>query len=186
MDDNKIIKLYWERNTSAINITERKYGGYCKSIAYNILKNNEDTEECVNDTYLKAWNSMPENWPHRLEVYLGTITRNLSFNKYRQKYSDKRGNGNLPLVLDELAECVSGNDSPEKSLEEKELILFINDFLASLPAKKRNLFVRRYWYADSISDIAKDYNMSAGSVTSNLKRIREKLKSYLLKRGIHI
>lgn len=186
MEDNKIIQLYWDRDTSAINITSQKYGRYCMSIAQNILKNKEDTEECVNDTYLKAWNSMPKNWPQRLGVYLGTITRNISFNRYKQKYADKRGNGEVALVLDELAECVSGNEWVEKELEVKELISSIDDFLNSLPEDKRNMFVRRYWYSDPIVDIAKDYNLSSGSVTMNLKRTREKLKDYLLKRGFNL
>ncbi len=186
MDDNKIIQLYWDRDADAINITNQKYGRYCTSIAKNILKNNEDTEECVNDTYLKAWNSMPKNWPQRLSVYLGTITRNISFNKYKQKYAGKRGCGEISLVLDELEEVVSGTEWVEKQVEEKELLCAINDFLSSLPDDKRNQFVRRYWYSDPIADISKDYNLSVGSITMSLKRTREKLKEYLLKRGFEL
>ncbi len=183
MDDNKIIQLYWDRDSNAINITTQKYGRYCMSIAQNILKNNEDTEECLNDTYLKAWNSMPQNWPQRLGVYLGTITRNISFNKYKKKYVDKRGCGEIALVLDELEELVSGTEWVEKQLEEKELICDINNFLSTLTEEKRNLFICRYWYSDPIAKISKEYNLSVGSITMTLKRTREKLKDYLLEKG---
>ena len=186
MEDNKIIQLYWNRDADAIEITKQKYGRYCMSIAQNILKNNEDTEECLNDTYLKAWKSMPQNWPKQLSVYLGTITRNLSFNKYKKKYADKRGGGEIELVLDELAECVSGKDWVEREIEEKELVTYINSFVNSLSREKRTIFVCRYWYSESVVQIAKENNMSVGSVTMLLKRTREKLKEYLLNKGVEL
>lgn len=186
MDDNKIIQLYWDRDADAINITSQKYGKYCTSIAKNILKNNEDAEECINDTYLKAWNSMPKNWPQRLGVYLGTITRNISFNKYRQKYAEKRGCGEISLVLNEIEEIVSGTEWVDKQAEEKELLWAINDFLCQLSTDKRNQFVRRYWYSKPIAEIAENYNSSVGSITMSLKRTREKLKKYLLERGFDL
>ena len=186
MEDNKIIQLYWNRDTDAIEITKQKYGRYCTAIAQNILNNNEDAEECLNDTYLKAWNSMPKIWPKQLSVYLGTITRNLSFNRYKKKYANKRGSGEIALVLDELAECVSGKELVERQIEEKELITYINSFINLLPREKRTIFVCRYWYSDSIAQIAQENNMSIGSVTMILKRTREKLKEYLINKGVEL
>lgn len=122
MEDREIVNLYWERNSNAIKETASKYGGYCKAIAKNILGNNEDAEECVNDTYLNTWNSIPPNRPNVLSTYLGKITRNLSFDRFRHRHADKRGGGEIELVLDELGECVSGADSVEQEVEKKELI----------------------------------------------------------------
>lgn len=107
MEDREIVNLYWERNSNAIKETASKYGGYCKAIAKNILGNNEDAEECVNDIYLNTWNSIPPNRPNVLSTYLGKITRNLSFDRFRHRHADKRGGGEIELVLDELGECVS-------------------------------------------------------------------------------
>lgn len=153
MDDNDIIQLYWDRNEQAIRITSDKYGHDCKAIARNILNNEEDAEECVNDTYLNAWNSMPTHWPKQLETFLGKITRNLSFNKYKHDHAEKRGSGEITLVLDELTDCVSDTDNVEQVLDHQELIKAISSFVRSLSENKRNLFVRRYWYADSVSAI---------------------------------
>lgn len=120
MEDREIVNLYWERNSNAIKETASKYGGYCKAIAKNILGNNEDAEECANDTYLNTWNSIPPNRPNVLSTYLGKITRNLSFDRFRHRHADKRGGGEIELVLDELGECVSGADSVEQEVEKKE------------------------------------------------------------------
>lgn len=132
MDDNDIIQLYWDRNEQAIRITSDKYGHYCKAIARNILNNEEDAEECVNDTYLNAWNSMPTHWPKQLETFLGKITRNLSFNKYKHDHAEKRGSGEITLVLDELTDCVSDTDNVEQVLDHQELIKAISSFVRSL------------------------------------------------------
>ncbi len=141
MDDNDIIRLYWDRNDQAISITSEKYGHYCKSIAKNILNNDEDAEECVNDTYLNAWNSMPAHWPEQLSTFLGKITRNLSFNKYRHNRAEKRGGGEIELVLDELTDCVSDTDDVEQIIDRQELEKVINTFVRNLPTEKRNIFV---------------------------------------------
>lgn len=186
MDDNRIIQLYWDRNEQAIRITSEKYGHYCKSIARNILNNDEDAEECVNDTYWKAWNAMPTQWPEQLATFLGKITRNLSFNRYKYNRAGKRGGGEITLVLDELADCVSDTDNVEQILDHQELIKAINVFIRSLSTEKRNLFVRRYWYADSVSEIAKDYGMLQGSVSKALERTRKQLKKYLSERGFEL
>ena len=186
MEDREIVNLYWERNSNAIKETASKYGGYCKAIAKNILGNNEDAEECVNDTYLNAWNSMPTHWPKQLETFLGKITRNLSFNKYKHDHAEKRGSGEITLVLDELTDCVSDTDNVEQVLDHQELIKAISSFVRSLSENKRNLFVRRYWYADSVSAIANDTGMLQGTVSKTLERTRKQLKAYLTERGFEI
>lgn len=186
MDDNSIIRLYWDRNDQAIKVTSEKYGQYCKVIAKNILGNEEDAEECVNDTYLNAWNSMPEHWPEYLAAFLGKITRNLSFNKYKHNHSKKRGGSEITLVLNELTDCVSDRDAVEQNIDRQELSAAINSFAKSLPARKRNIFVRRYWYADSISCISNDYELLPGTVSKTLERTRKQLKEYLTERGFDL
>ena len=186
MDDNGIIQLYWDRNDQAISVTSEKYGHYCKAIAKNILNNEEDAEECVNDTYLNAWNSMPTHWPEQLATFLGKITRNLSFNKYKHDHAEKRGGGEIILVLEELTDCVSDISNVEQMLDRQELVKAINSFVRSLSPKKRNIFVCRYWYADSVSKIAKDYGMLQGSVSKVLERTRKQLKVYLAERGFEL
>lgn len=176
MDDNGIIQLYWDRNDQAIKATSEKYGHYCKAIAKNILNNEEDAGECVNDTYLKAWNSVPAQWPEQLAAFLGKITRNLSFNKYKHNHAEKRGGGEIALVLDELADCVSDVDTVEQTMDRHELSKAVNAFVKGLPMEKRNIFVRRYWYADPVSDIAKDHGMLQGTVSKTLERTRKQLK----------
>ena len=186
MTDAEIVQLYWDRNESAVMETEKKYGHYCSAIAKNILGNKEDVEECVNDTYLKAWKSIPPHRPKVLSAYLGKITRNLAFNRYKFNHAEKRGGGELSEVLDELSDCVSGNKGVEQELENKELMKAINGFLASLPPEKRNIFVCRYWYSDSVSEIARQYGMRENTVSMTLKRLRNKLQKYLEERGFEL
>ena len=186
MDDHSIIQLYWDRDDQAIRITSEKYGPYCRSIAKNILNNEEDAEECVNDTYLNAWNAMPTHWPAQLSTFLGKITRNLSFNKYKHNHAEKRGGGEITLVLEELTDCVSGVDSVEQIIDRQELARAIDTFVKGLSTEKRDIFVRRYWYADSVSEIAKDYGMFQGSVSKMLERTRKQLKAYLTERGFDL
>jgi len=186
MDDAKIVQLYFDRNEQAIPATADKYGNYCKSIANNILGNHQDAEECVNDTYLNTWNTIPPHRPKMLSTFLGKIVRNLSFNRYKHNTAGKRGGGELPAVLDELAGCVSGNDDVEQAYEYKELVKDINDFLSTLPAHKRNIFVCRYWYTDSVADIAARYNMSYAAVSMELTRLRTKFHNYLIGRGYEL
>ena len=183
MEDAKIVQLYWDRDQSAIAQTAEKYGNYCTSIARNILGSREDAEECVNDTYMNAWNSIPPHHPHRLATFLGRITRNLSFNRYKRIHADKRGGGEVPAVLGELEECVSGENSVEQEVEYKELIKAIDAFLATLPSEQRKIFVCRYWYTDSVSTIAKRFGRRENTISMMLSRTRSKLQAYLVERG---
>lgn len=183
MDDREIVNLYWQRDSNAIAETASKYGNFCKSIAQNILDNHEDAEECVNDTYLKTWNAIPPRRPDILSAFLGKITRNLSFDRFRHKHAQKRGSGEIELVLDELGECVSGADSTVQEVEKKELIREINRFLDTLPKEKCHLFLCRYWYAFPLTKIAKQFDMTESHVSVTLHRIRNKMKDYLTERG---
>ena len=186
MDDAKIVQMYFDRDEQAIPATADKYGNYCTSIANNILGNHEDAEECVNDTYLNTWNAIPPHRPKMLSTFLGKIVRNLAFNRYKHNTADKRGGGEITSVLDELASCVSGNEDVGQAYEYKELVATINNFLRTLSAHKRNIFVCRYWYTDSISDIAARYNMTYAAVSMELNRLRTKLHNYLIERGYEI
>ena len=183
MEDSKIVQLYWSRDEKAIDATADKYGRYCASIARNILGNREDAEECVNDTYLHAWNAMPPHRPGILSTFLGKITRNLSFNRYRYNTADKRGGGETAVVLEELLDIVSDGENPEQAMEYRELVKAIDAFLAGLPARKRRIFVCRYWYFDSVSGIASQFQMTENNVAVTLNRIRAQLRDYLLEGG---
>ncbi|MBR5896570.1 MAG: sigma-70 family RNA polymerase sigma factor [Lachnospiraceae bacterium] len=183
MTDDDIVKLYWDREESAIAETSAKYGAYCSSIAINILHNRDDAEECVNDTWLHAWNAMPPQKPSILSAFLGKITRNLSFDLYKKLHREKRGGDGIDLVLDELAEIVSGGEDPADSYDAAELKKDINLFLDSLSDDKRNMFVLRYWYADSVSSIAKRFATSENTISVTLNRLRGNLKTYLTERG---
>lgn len=186
MNDAQIVRLFWDRNEQAISVTADKYGKYCTLIAENILGNKEDAEECVNDTYLNAWQSMPPNMPKVLSTFLGKIVRNLSINRYRRNTADKRGGGELPLVLDELSDIVSGRNDVEWEADYREIVNAIDTFLGSLSSEKRSIFIRRYWYTDSISAIADRYGMKNGAVSMILNRIRSNLRDYLLERGFEL
>ena len=186
MDDAKIVQLYWDRDEQAIPVTANKYGNYCTSIAINILGNREDAEECVNDTYMNAWNSMPPHRPNILSTFLGKIVRNLSIKRYKHNTADKRGGGQATVVLDEIAEFVSDTDSVEKEIDHRELVKAIDSFLDRLPSDKKSIFVCRYWYFDSISDIAIRFGMTENNVSVTLNRLRLKLHNYLLERGFEL
>lgn len=183
MEDQKIIDLYWQRSEQAIVETDTKYGGYCYSIAYNILTNREDSEESVSDTYMAAWQSMPPKRPGILPAFLGKITRHLSIDRWRRKTADKRGGSEVSLALEELEGCVSGMESVEDRLQRKELTVLINRFLDSLPETERNVFLCRYWYADSVQDVADTFGFSVAKVNSMLYRTRQKLRRALAKEG---
>ena len=183
MEDSKIVDLYWQRSEQAIHETKNKYENLLYSVAKNIIFTHEDAEECVNDTYLSAWNSIPPTRPTILSAFLGKITRNLAFNKYKHNHVMKRGSGEIAVVLDELAECVSGLEDVEQEIDRRELIAEINSFLDTLSPKKRNIFICRYWYSDSIPSIAKRYEMTESNVSVTLNRLRSKLKEYLSERG---
>ena len=180
-EDQKIIDLYWNRSENAITETAVKYGRYCTSIAYGILKSREDAQECVSDAYLMAWNAIPPRRPADLGTYLGKITRNLSIDRLRTRNRDKRGGGEVPLALEELEEVVVGSDSPENEAVRKELVARLNRFLSELTQQERYVFVRRYWYLDSLADIAKNTGFSGSKVASMLYRLRGRLKKQLIK-----
>ena len=184
MEDEKIIELYWKRSENAISETSAKYGGYCYSIANNILNSREDAEESVNDTYLAAWNTMPPQRPSVLAAFLGKLTRYISLDRWKKRARLKRGGGELPLCLEELADCVSGRESTEDAVLRKELLSGINCFLEKLPPMERKVFLCRYWYLDSVQEIAARFGFSQSKTTSMLHRIRGKLNKYLEKEGL--
>lgn len=184
MDDNRIIELYWDRSEDAITETATKYGGYCYTIAYNILSNNEDSEESVNDTWLAAWNTMPPRRPKLLAAFLGKMTRYISLDRWKNRTALKRGGGEVPLVLDELEECISGEDSVEKEYLRKEFAETLNRFLEKLSEVERKVFLCRYWYMDSIEDIADRFGFTESKVASMLHRTRGKLRKILEQEGL--
>ena len=187
LKDTEILDLYFARDEQAIAQTQSKYGTYCFSIAFHILHDQEDSDECVNDTWMRAWNSIPPNRPDHLNIFLGTITRNLSFDRYKKKKAMKRGSGDTFVQLDELEECIpDANSSTEAAVEAAELQTMINDFLKTLPEKECNVFLRRYWYSEEYADIAKRYGMNLNSVKTSLFRTRGKLKAFLEKQGITV
>ncbi len=183
MDDKGIIALYFSRQERALEETASKYGKYCFSISHNILGNREDAQECVNDTYLDAWNSIPPHRPNSLSLFLGKITRRISIDRWRRGNAQKRGGGELPLVLDELYECIPDTGDVEQIYERKRLSEVMNRFVKSLPTAEQKVFLCRYWYMDSVRDIGKRFHYSESKVKSMLYRTREKLKEELKKEG---
>lgn len=174
MDDSAIVELFWKRDEQAIAATT------------DILGNIEDAEECVNDAYLNTWNSIPPNKPKMLSTYLGKIVRNMSFNLYKKNRAKKRTNGSFTLILDELSEIITDSKNIEDEGNARFLLENINSFLKEIPAEKRQIFVCRYWYSDSVRDIAKRYGMTENNVSVTLKRIRKKLHDYLVERGVDL
>lgn len=186
MDDGRIVQMYFDRDERAISVTAEKYGRYCTAIAANILCSREDAEECVSDTYWNAWNAIPPHRPKILSAFLGKITRNLAFNRYKRETAAKRGGGELPAVLEELADMVSGQENVEAAFDRKELVAEINRFLSRLPAEKRGIFLCRYWYGESIAFVASSRGMTQAAVTMCLARLRSQLREYLVKRGYEL
>ena len=185
MQDEEIVNLYWARSENAIAETETKYGRYCHYIAYQILNNDEDAKEIVSDTYLKAWNTIPPQKPDKLKPYVGMISRQLALDAYEAAHAQKRG-GRVTLLLDELSECIPDNDSGDDIGESVALREALNEFVRSLPDMAQKVFVRRYWYASSVTEIAEAYSMKESSVTVLLMRTRRKLKDFLKKEGFDI
>ena len=183
MEDSQIIELYFMRKEEAIKETDSKYGSYCFSIAENILHNTEDSEECVSDTWLKAWNAMPPERPTVLRMFLAKITRNLSFNRFHARNAEKRGGGEIHLVLEELAECIANESDTESEYLAKELEQSIRSFVRKLPEREGNVFVRRYFFTEPVAVIAKRYHMTENNVMVILSRTRGKLKAHLSKEG---
>lgn len=181
MNDLQIVDLYWQRNTDAISFSVQKYGNYCLSVAKNILCNFQDAEECVNDTWVGAWNAMPDNRPNNLRIFLGTITRRIACSRIRSDYAQKRGKGQLPLILEELDACLPTSPGADWVVEAKELEEYINVFLHTLSKQECNIFLRRYWFAESISQISRRYDINPNTIKSSLYRSRRKLRAYLEK-----
>lgn len=183
MQDRQIVELYWAREEEAIKETQAKYGAYLSKIAYNILADFEDSKECVNDTYLAAWNSMPTHRPNVLSAYLGKITRQITIDVFRKKNSAKRYASTYALSLSELTDTFSSEDIPEQSCEKKQLETAINQFLRALPEDARNTFIGRYYFFDPLKQVAAYCGMSEAKAKSLLYRTRQKLKDYLTKEG---
>ena len=179
MDDSNIIALYWQRDEAAIAETKAKYGRYCFAIAQNILSDRADAEECEADTYLEAWNKIPPAKPNALSAFLGKITRALAIDRWRRNRAQKRGGGEAELSLEELAECVPDRSSVEEAIGAAELARVISAFLRELPEEECSLFLRRYWYFDSVDALCRRYGMGASKVKMRLLRTREKLRKHL-------
>ena len=184
MEDLYILELYRARDEQAIARTEEKYGRLCHTVAMNILGSREDTEECVNDTWLQAWNAIPPESPTRLGAYLCRITRNLAINRYRADRREKRGMGEVPLALEELAECVADSETP--LADAVTLRQALDSFLRELPETARAVFVQRYWYVRPIADIAAEWGMTESRVKMLLHRTRNRLREHLSKEGIQV
>jgi len=183
MSDEQIIELYQQRNETAISATNDTYGTYCYSIANRILRNIEDSWECVNDTWFRAWNSIPPQYPRCFRIFLAKITRNLALDRFKREHAHKRGSGEIQLALDELDECVAAKSDVEAEVFSEELKRCINSFLQGLPEQKRDVFLRRYFYVESAGAIAKRYGLKESNVLMILSRTRKELKNYLEKEG---
>ena len=183
MEDQQIIALYFARSQQAISASEQHYGPYCRTIAHNILHNREDSEECVNDTWLKAWDAMPPHRPARLAPFFGAITRNLALHRWEAKRAQRRGGGQTELALEELAECIPHGDNPDSLIDELTLKELLNRFLQKLTMEDRRIFLRRYWYLCPVKDIARMENATLSRVKMSLHRSRTKLRDLLEKEG---
>ncbi len=181
MEDHQIIELYLARNEDAVAQTERKYTKYCRAIAAHILQLPEDADEALNDTWLAAWNCIPPHIPDCLKTFLGRLTRNISLKRIRSENAKKRGAAAVRVVFEEVADWLRAGQDVEQQVSEQALADEINRFLASIPAIERNVFVRRYWYMQSITEIAEYHGFSESKVKSMLFRIRKKLYAQLKK-----
>ncbi len=184
MEDHKIVDLYWQRSENAIKETAGKYGKMLDGISYSLLSSREDAEECVNDTYLEAWNKMPEDRPAYLGAYLSRIVRCISIDRFRSAHRQKRGEA--ASLTDELADCIPSCMTPEEEYENGRIAKVINKFLFELDEEKRRIFVRRYYYSDSVFDIADRLRIGVPKVKTTLHRLRGELREYLEKEGIFV
>lgn len=182
MRDERIVELFWQRDEGAISASAEVYGAYCRSVAQNILNDSEDAEECVNDTWLRAWNAIPPQRPKRLRMFLAKITRNLALDRCKAREAGKRGGGETLLALEELGECV-GQPRVENTVFARELEAAVNRFVRGLPRRECNVFLRRYFFAEPVAEIGKKYGLSPNHVMVILSRTRKKLKAYLEKEG---
>lgn len=185
MEDSQIVELYWERKEEAIKETSLKYGRLCTNIAKNILSSYEDSEECVNDTYLVVWNAIPDERPNRFSAFISRITRNLALKKYEYLSAAKR-NPAAVSSLEELEDCVSGTDSVESEVEREHIESTIEQFLWRQKEEKRNIFIRRYWYFDSIESICRSTGFTQSKVKSILYELRQKLRKHLESEGVEV
>ena len=182
MEDSRIVALYWDRQESAIEESKQKYGSFCSRIAWNILSNHEDTEECVSDTWLRAWNNIPPTRPNSLRAFFGRIVRNLSLSRYREKHAQKRY-APMEQLLRELEDCIPAPENPEKTAETAELARIIDGWLGSLPRQDRILFLRRYWFGDSVNTLATECGTKPNTLAKKMLRLRLSLREVLEKEG---
>lgn len=185
MDDQEIIDLYLQRNEQAVKETESKYNSYCFRIANNILSISEDAEECVNDTWVSAWNKIPPIIPKSLKAFLSKLVRDISLSRYRENHAQKRYNG-MEVMLDELEECIPSEFDVHQNLEQQELSDHINDWLGSLTREDRVLFVKRYYYGDSVKSLAKLQGCTENQMAQRMLKLRNNLKSFLLMKGVSL
>ncbi|MCQ2430251.1 MAG: sigma-70 family RNA polymerase sigma factor [Clostridia bacterium] len=180
MQDNEIIALYFARDEAAIRETQRAYGALCLSLAMRILNDRSDSEECVNDTWLGVWNSIPPQRPQSLRAYVCKLTRRIAINRWQYNHAGKR-NADVTVPLEELAECM-----PDTSADDPALAALIKDFVVGLEPDDRKLFVGRYWHGYAVSAMAKAYGLTQNAVSLRLRRIRERLQTYLNERGYRV
>ncbi len=185
MDDAEIIELYFERSQSAIKESKAKYESYCRTISMNILHNREDTEECLSDTWMKAWKNIPPENPACLSAFLGRIARNTALSLWRKVNSKKRKGSETDVCLDELTECISENQG-RTFTEDLELKESLNRFLQELDEKSRKIFMKRYWYVIPVKKIANEIDMNEGAVKMALLRTRKKLRQFLEEEDIYL
>ena len=187
MEDREIIDRFWERSESAISAIGEKYSKYCMVIAFNILGSDEYAEEVLNDAYYRVWNAIPPERPQNLRAFIGKITRNLSLNRLEKEKAEKRGGGRVDAILSELEECIADSmHSPDELAESEMITAAVNSFLSGQSLEKRRLFVRRYWRAASIEEMAADFNMTAAKIKTTLFRMRAKLRKHLESEGIYL
>lgn len=186
MEDYNIIELYWQRDEAAIAETRTKYGRYLNTISMNIVKNPEDAEECVSDTYLRAWNSIPPSRPNILKAYLGAIVRNLSLDCYKKRSGERQRANHLTVLLSELEECLPAATTVEQTIADKEIAAQISAFLKTLPTDKQHIFVRRYFYCEELKEISRHLGFTQSKIKSALFETRRKLRIHLEKEGIYL
>ena len=185
MEDRRIIELYWDRDQLAITASDEKYGGLCRTISHNIVENWEDADECVNDTWHRAWNTMPPQRPASLRAYLGRIVRNLSIDCWRRKNRQKRDAG-LEVLLGELEDCLPAASDPQHLTEEREVAQVISRWLDTLPREEQVLFLRRYWYGEPVALLAEGFRWTPNHMAQKLRRLRLELRAVLEKEGISV
>ena len=185
MEDSQIIGLYFRRDEAAISETAAKYGAYCHGIALNILSISADADECVNDAYLQAWNSIPPQKPDKLGAWLGKVVRNIAFNLWKKSHRQKRYAG-MEQLLDELGECIPSSQTVEREIDEKELTNAINAWLSSLSRNDRTLFMRRYWKGEKVNELAEEYGITPGKLAKRMYKLRQNLKLTLEQEGYSI